>query len=355
MTMAHAVFISYAHKDKATADAVCAALEEKTIRCWIAPRDVLPGKEYAAAIVDAIATSRAMVLIFSSQSNTSPQVKREVERAASKGLVIIPFRVEDVPMSKSLEYYLSDHHWLDAATGTLEESLRKLTETLQELIKEALSSAALQTVEPAQGLAPARSADQQRTSPMGAVSVAQRRPVLATLLIASGLLSVVLAALFFGVRRQKVSIPDPGPGAPGVEIAFQVRLSIPKTRFRVGDDLTLRVTSNRDAYFFIYDVFPDGAATLLVPTDAVPAVLVKAESTWEYPGEWNKRGIHLMAQLPEGKTDSDETFHVIASEIPLPREVLDPADGGYPAVLRRLKATRQSWTEDARSFTISRH
>ncbi|MBV8588221.1 MAG: TIR domain-containing protein, partial [Verrucomicrobia bacterium] len=45
--MAHDIFISYAMADKATADAARAALEKEGIRCWIAPRDVLPGIDYA--------------------------------------------------------------------------------------------------------------------------------------------------------------------------------------------------------------------------------------------------------------------------------------------------------------------
>ena len=43
--MAHDVFISYSAKDKTTADGVCATLEAKGIRCWIAPRDILPGMD----------------------------------------------------------------------------------------------------------------------------------------------------------------------------------------------------------------------------------------------------------------------------------------------------------------------
>lgn len=67
--MAHDVFISYSHHDKPQADAVCATLEAKGIRCWIAPRDVIPGQEWGAAIVEAIRASRVMVLVFSSHAN----------------------------------------------------------------------------------------------------------------------------------------------------------------------------------------------------------------------------------------------------------------------------------------------
>ncbi len=70
--MAHDVFISYSNHDKPTADAICAALEANGIRCWIAPRDILPGSDWGEAIIDAIHACRAMLLIFSSSSNASP-------------------------------------------------------------------------------------------------------------------------------------------------------------------------------------------------------------------------------------------------------------------------------------------
>jgi hypothetical protein len=91
--MAHDVFISYASTDKIVADAVCAVLEEQKIRCWIAPRDVLAGTPYGEALIEALNGSRIMVLIFSSSSNSSPHVLREMERAAAKGISIIPFRI----------------------------------------------------------------------------------------------------------------------------------------------------------------------------------------------------------------------------------------------------------------------
>src|SRR5258708_1278882 len=91
------VFVSYSSKDKYAADAVVATLEGAGIRCWIAPRDVQPGAEWSASIVEAIARSRAMVLIYSQHANTSQQVMREVERAVSKGIALIPLRLESAP------------------------------------------------------------------------------------------------------------------------------------------------------------------------------------------------------------------------------------------------------------------
>jgi len=128
------VFISYAVEDRSTADAVCATLEARHTKCWIAPRDVLPGMDYAQAIVEAISQSRAMVLIFSSRSNHSPHVRREVERAVSGGIPILPFRIEDVPPSPSLEYYIGAVCCLDAFTPPLEGHLRRLATMMGPLV-----------------------------------------------------------------------------------------------------------------------------------------------------------------------------------------------------------------------------
>lgn len=104
--MPHDVFISYSTKDKPAADATCAVLESKGIRCWIAPRDITPGTDWGETIVGAIYTSKALVLVFSANANLSHQVKREVERAVTLGLPVIPLRIENVLPAKSLEYFL---------------------------------------------------------------------------------------------------------------------------------------------------------------------------------------------------------------------------------------------------------
>ena len=91
-----------------------ARVESMGIQCWIAPRDITPAADWAEEIIDAIAAARVMVLVFSASANDSPQVRREVERAVHSGVSCLPFRVEDVLPSKSLEYFLSTQHWLDA-------------------------------------------------------------------------------------------------------------------------------------------------------------------------------------------------------------------------------------------------
>ena len=81
--MTHEVFISYSTKDKPIADGICANLEAKGVRCWIAPRDIAPGEDWPTAITRAISVSRIMVLVFSSNSNSSEDVGRELILAAN--------------------------------------------------------------------------------------------------------------------------------------------------------------------------------------------------------------------------------------------------------------------------------
>ena len=133
--MSYDVFISYASKDKTAADAVCARLESASIRCWIAPRDIVPGTSYGEAIIEAIHGLKVMVLVFSSNANLSAHIPKEVERAVSSGVAIIPFRIEDVAPGKSLDYFIGSVHWLDAMTPPLEEHLDALATTVRKLLQ----------------------------------------------------------------------------------------------------------------------------------------------------------------------------------------------------------------------------
>lgn len=133
--MAHDVYISYSHVDKAAADAACATLERAGVRCWIAPRDITPGDEWSAAIIKAIDQCRAMVLIFSQNANNSRQIRREVERAITVGIPLVPVRIEDVVPTESLAYFMGTVHWLDAMTPPLENHLVKLADSLKGLLQ----------------------------------------------------------------------------------------------------------------------------------------------------------------------------------------------------------------------------
>lgn len=132
--MAHDVFISHSAQNREVADAICAALEKAGIRCWVAPRDVRPGRSFPGEITRAIQQSKVMLLVFSSHSNNSEQVLREVQLATDSRLLIIRFRIEDVSMNDDLKYFLSSPHWLDALAPPLSNHIARLEIAIKELL-----------------------------------------------------------------------------------------------------------------------------------------------------------------------------------------------------------------------------
>jgi hypothetical protein len=138
----HAVFICHASEDRDIAIAIVAGLERRGASCWIAPRDIPVGAQYAQAIVSGISGARALVLVFSDSANRSPHVAREVERAVSRGMPVIPVRLGDVEPTPALEYYISDAQWLDVTPATLDSDIDQLSRAVSETVGEAAGGSA---------------------------------------------------------------------------------------------------------------------------------------------------------------------------------------------------------------------
>jgi tetratricopeptide (TPR) repeat protein len=132
-TRRHDVFISYASHDRAQATAIVEELERSGVRCWIAPRDVVPGVPYAKALVAAIESSRALVIAFSRAANDSDAVQSELEIAFNRSIPILPVRLEPVEPDGSAEYYLRRRQWFDM-DGDFERHLPKLCASVREMI-----------------------------------------------------------------------------------------------------------------------------------------------------------------------------------------------------------------------------
>ncbi len=113
----HEVFISHSSKDRSHAERLVAGLEAHGLRCWVAPRDIPRGANWAAEIAKAIEATPAFVLVFTSHSNESDDVGREVGLAISSQSHVIPVRFEDVEFSHGLKYHLASTQWEDASSG----------------------------------------------------------------------------------------------------------------------------------------------------------------------------------------------------------------------------------------------
>ena len=62
------LFISYASENKDIADYIVDKIEKRGYKCFIAPRNIRTGSEYAVEIIRGISNSTAVLLVFSSKS-----------------------------------------------------------------------------------------------------------------------------------------------------------------------------------------------------------------------------------------------------------------------------------------------
>lgn len=127
------VFISHSSVDKELANEMCMLLEKRGINCWIAPRNIAPGKAYGEEIIHGIEGAIVMVLVLSEHSNQSTAVRNEVERAWSKGKTVIPVRISDVSPSKGLEFFVSTAQWIDVLQSPLDAKMDQLSAAIKVL------------------------------------------------------------------------------------------------------------------------------------------------------------------------------------------------------------------------------
>ncbi|MBQ9766837.1 MAG: toll/interleukin-1 receptor domain-containing protein [Lachnospiraceae bacterium] len=231
------IFISYASENQAVAEQVCAYLEAQGKQCWIAPRDVPAGFHYGEEIIKGIENSDAFVLLYDAAANASQHVLREVERAVSKALPMVVYRLDDTPPSKSLEYFLLSTQWMDAKEDT-ERSLTQLNEALTRLLAKKEDSK--EWIEAAIEAEEARNAAQD-----GEVKL--DKPVkLSLVLIAIVVLAIALGGLFFAMKNSgnTEEIPTPTPIAKITEaVATEAPTEAPavaqKAELRTGDYISL--------------------------------------------------------------------------------------------------------------------
>ncbi|MGA7456859.1 MAG: TIR domain-containing protein [Methyloceanibacter sp.] len=118
--------------DAKKAQEIAASLEERGLKCWIAPRDVTAGRAYGDEIIRGIESAKAFVLVLSKASNGSSFVAREVERAISKQKPIFVIRLANVEPAPALELFISGTQWIDAFPGRLGPHIGRLAKLLGE-------------------------------------------------------------------------------------------------------------------------------------------------------------------------------------------------------------------------------
>jgi hypothetical protein len=135
----HDVFISFSSLDSADAILLCERLEKEGIICWISTRDVKPGENYQAAIVNAIKTAKIVVLAFSANANASPEVSKELSLASAFKISVIPVRMTEAVPQGAFLYELSTRQWIDAF-NKWDSALELLVSTVKRICARSLDA-----------------------------------------------------------------------------------------------------------------------------------------------------------------------------------------------------------------------
>jgi hypothetical protein len=133
------VFISHARSDEDSARRLAEAVERRSMRTWLAPRDLRPGEPMDEAIGRALSESQAVIFLIGAQSNPEQWQRYEwslaLESAWSdpRGKKLIPVLIGNAAPPSFLEHQQSirvqsqDSGWDEPA----EEVLRILQQDSQ--------------------------------------------------------------------------------------------------------------------------------------------------------------------------------------------------------------------------------
>lgn len=274
------VFISHSSKDSVTANAVCDALEQEGISCWIAPRDITGGTNYGAEIVKGIRECSILLLIFSGNSNASQAVFREVQMAFDEKKTIIPLRIHDVAVSDDLSFFLSGLQWLD--TNPVELSFESLIQDARQ---------ALHIESPEDDRPRVRNTATYGESIQSIVdsNASKKRKVKNITFIAAGLaVCLVLAAALFFTSR-----PD---SAPQTYLTIYLSMN-PEVNLHVNrDNLVVEIIPIDDTGVLLLDGF-DGEQRDM--TEVVYELVYRAVDMGFFQGQTIKANVFLTYEIDD--------------------------------------------------------
>lgn len=125
------VFISFSQQDIEPAETICTALEANDVRCWMAHRDIIPGRGYLGPLLEAADHCRVVVVILS--SSTSTATVYVLERVAARSIPIIFVMLDRVEPPAEFKRFKQSSLAIDASAHPLESNLRSLVGMVKSL------------------------------------------------------------------------------------------------------------------------------------------------------------------------------------------------------------------------------
>lgn len=126
------VFISYSSKELRKVEKYVEILEQNSIPCWIAPRDIPYGADHAEVIPNAIEQARCMLVFLSKKSQDSAEIAKEVRLANDSHIPIIPVRLDSSQLRGAYKYHLINKQWFFSKRATPED-IQKLMDDIHNL------------------------------------------------------------------------------------------------------------------------------------------------------------------------------------------------------------------------------
>ncbi len=257
------------------ANQLCEALETAGNQCFIAPRDIRSGYVYAEELTNGIDNSDVVLLVLTKAANNSPHVLREIERAVTKNIPIIVYKVEEVELTKSMEYFLMTHQWMEASNNSVEDVVKCIEDFDPAVMAKASKvnageSKAIEpkTVEPKMG------------------------KVVGVAAIVIGVVAVLLGASLLGRDTEDAQ-------TDAVEYLAEDGLT-DLENLKPGDTFTMGVYNDEDIYWRVLKVSEEGTEAVVVSRDVIT---VKAFDGAE-SGHFNHDGTENY-NFDTGKAEGD--------------------------------------------------
>ena len=134
VAMNKSVFISYSSKDERYIKKMTQMLEKMGITYWIAPDMIPAGSNYAREIPSAIQNWDIFLLVLSKASQQSIWVEKEIDSAIYYRKTIVPFQIDDSPMTDMFRFYLNNVQTIYCANRP-KDAIEELKQRLRTLLK----------------------------------------------------------------------------------------------------------------------------------------------------------------------------------------------------------------------------
>lgn len=134
------VFICYRSIDQSIADQLVFELELDGNKCWISSRNLRPddGKNYWDSITQAILNCKLFLVIHSSASMYSDDVKKEMHIASMNDKPRLQFKMDDSQPTSYFKEFFDGIPWIDASQNT-RSAIEQLKHRVYDLINDLIA------------------------------------------------------------------------------------------------------------------------------------------------------------------------------------------------------------------------